>query len=386
MDPVAPHATAEFLHADRRGRWLLQQLDRHLAELHRMAPDQSFLLEDARGVPVRRMMANRDVEIPEDHWHRYEITDQNTVYGTIRSSAPLQRVMDETAWSLYSLRLALILTELSEWSATEAERRGEKVQKILLDGVTAENLRLLTLCGLPPHPGYLLIGMELTQPEEKYQNMDILRGFLVAHVWRYQPAFPFLAYRPNGILAILPSSNPSAGQHLAHEWLDAWSAYAERRLAARLPARAYVSWARDEHDLGPSLREQEVVLRYAERFGQHGLISNRLSPPMIRMLASLPEADLLRLVQGTLGPLLEPNHRHLLDTLWVYLSCDQNASQASRVLFMHRNTLLYRVRHIEQLLGLSLRDLQQITSIWTALQAHELLHALGKTDTGDRYP
>lgn len=345
-----------------------------------MAPDQSFTLEDAHGVLVRRIVANGDVEIPEDHWHRHEITDQNTVYGAIRSSAPLHRVMDETTWSLYSLRLALILTELSEWSATEAERRGEKVQKVLVDGVTPENLRLLSLCGLPPHPGYLLIGMELTQPEEKYQNMDILRGFMVAHVWRYQSAFPFLAYRPNGILAILPSSNPSAGQHLANDWLGAWYAYAERTLSARLPVRAYVSWARDEHDLGPTLREEEVVLRYAERFGQDGLISSRLSPPMLHMLANLPEADLLRLVQGTLGPLLEPDHRHLLDTLWVYLSCDQNASRASRVLYMHRNTLLYRIRHIEQLLGLSLRDLQQITSIWTALQAHELLHALGKTD------
>ncbi|WP_051663390.1 PucR family transcriptional regulator [Alicyclobacillus macrosporangiidus] len=306
IDPAANHFTAESLHAARRGRWLLQQLDRHLSELHRMAPDHSFTLEDAHGVLVRRIVANGDVEIPEDHWHRYEITDQNTVYGTIRSSAPLHRVMDETTWSLYSLRLALILTELSEWAATEAERRGEKVQKVLVDGVT--------------------------------------------------------------------------GQHLANDWLDAWYAYAERTLSARLPVRTYVSWARDEHDLGPTLREEEVVLRYAERFGQDGLISSRLSPPMLHMLANLPEADLLRLVQGTLGPLLEPDHRHLLDTLWVYLSCDQNASQASRVLYMHRNTLLYRIRHIEQLLGLSLRDLQQITSIWTALQAHELLHALGKTD------
>jgi sugar diacid utilization regulator len=191
-----------------------------------------------------------------------------------------------------------------------------------------------------------------------------------------------MAYRPNGILAIFPATSPKTGTEASKQWLEAWNTYQSHASPIPLPVRAYVTWARDEKGLGPALREMEVVLRHAERMRQNGMISNRVSASMLHVLSTLSETDLMQFVHATLGPLLEPDHRHLLDTLWVYLSCDQNAARASEVLYVHRNTLMYRIRQIEQLLDLSLRDVQQLTSLWTALQAEELLRALGKNVTG----
>lgn len=47
---------------------------------------------------------------------------------------------------------------------------------------------------------------------------------------------------------------------------------------------------------------------------------------------------------------------HLLDTLECYLDCNQKATETSRLLHMHRNTVLYHIERIEQLLGVTLND------------------------------
>lgn len=169
----------------------MQQLDQYVADLRRVSPELSFSVLDVHGVTIRQVRAQAAAAVPEERWHRFDVAIHNMVYGYLYTSIPLKEVMDEITQSLYSLRLALLLTELSEWAATEAQRRGEKVQKVLMEGVTAENAHLLSLCGLQPHPGYTVVAMELHEPEHKFQRMELLRSFMVANIWRYQGEFPF---------------------------------------------------------------------------------------------------------------------------------------------------------------------------------------------------
>ncbi len=378
--------TVESMNTARRGRWLLQQLDQYVADLRRVSPELSFSVLDVHGVTIRQVRAQAAAAVPEERWHRFDVAIHNMVYGYLYTSIPLKEVMDEITQSLYSLRLALLLTELSEWAATEAQRRGEKVQKVLMEGVTAENAHLLSLCGLQPHPGYTVVAMELHEPEHKFQRMELLRSFMVANIWRYQGEFPFLAYRPNGILGIFAGVDPPVWTATSHAWMKAWEAYQSRISKKPLPIRLYVTTARDEKHITAALRETELVMRYADQLGYEGILSHRVSPAVMQVLANLSDVDLIRLVHSTLGPLLEPEHQHLLETLKVYLTSGQNAAKASQSLFLHRNTLLYRIHQIEQLLGGSLRDLHELTAIWTALQALELLSMFGKNITGGGTP
>jgi DNA-binding PucR family transcriptional regulator len=46
----------------------------------------------------------------------------------------------------------------------------------------------------------------------------------------------------------------------------------------------------------------------------------------------------------------------LMRTLQVYFSAGANASEAADRLFLHRNSLLYRLARIEKLTGLDLKD------------------------------
>ncbi len=63
----------------------------------------------------------------------------------------------------------------------------------------------------------------------------------------------------------------------------------------------------------------------------------------------------------------------LLETLRVYLDCDCSPSVTSERLFVHRNTLRYRIRLVEQLSGLDLSRFADRMDAWVAV------HALSET-------
>ena len=57
--------------------------------------------------------------------------------------------------------------------------------------------------------------------------------------------------------------------------------------------------------------------------------------------------------------LLEYDKQHnsnLLSTLKIYLQCNRKATETCDILHMHRNTVLYHIDRIEQMLHISLND------------------------------
>lgn len=61
-----------------------------------------------------------------------------------------------------------------------------------------------------------------------------------------------------------------------------------------------------------------------------------------------------RITRYIFGRLLEyPQRDILLETLHTYFTCDMNATKTAQKLFIHRNTLQQRLRHIEELTGYS---------------------------------
>ncbi|MEV0586688.1 helix-turn-helix domain-containing protein [Nonomuraea sp. NPDC050310] len=91
----------------------------------------------------------------------------------------------------------------------------------------------------------------------------------------------------------------------------------------------------------------------------------------------ISQPDISRhLVEGVLRPLLalEPADRDtLLTTLETWLACDGSAARAAGRLFCHRNTIINRMRRIEQLTGRSLSRPGDLVDVALALEAARLL-------------
>ncbi|ASN40018.1 PucR family transcriptional regulator [Arthrobacter sp. 7749] len=82
------------------------------------------------------------------------------------------------------------------------------------------------------------------------------------------------------------------------------------------------------------------------------------------------------LVQRLLGPVMEhdrANQTEFLVTLKAYMENQRSAQKVAALLFVHRQTVIYRVRKISELTGLDLAESSSVGQLWLALQVLEAM-------------
>ena len=100
------------------------------------------------------------------------------------------------------------------------------------------------------------------------------------------------------------------------------------------------------------------VRRYAERHAEFGP-------------RSVAEARLT--VDRILGPILRwdaEHDTHLLASLEAFLRHNRSWVRAGEELYVHKQTLVYRMRRVEELTGRRLNQTADVTILWIALEAH----------------
>jgi PucR family transcriptional regulator, purine catabolism regulatory protein len=93
---------------------------------------------------------------------------------------------------------------------------------------------------------------------------------------------------------------------------------------------------------------------------------------------SVTEAQAL--VSRIIGPLITHDAAHgtaYVGTLRAVLTCDRSWQVAAAELHIHKQTLGYRIRKIEQLTGRGLTRTEHLAELWFALRAHDLLDGRG---------
>lgn len=82
------------------------------------------------------------------------------------------------------------------------------------------------------------------------------------------------------------------------------------------------------------------------------------------------------LVDRVLGPVLAYDAEHgteLVASLGAFLACNRSWQRASAQLFVHKQTLVYRMQRVESLTGLALNDTAAVVELWLALQALQMV-------------
>ena len=86
--------------------------------------------------------------------------------------------------------------------------------------------------------------------------------------------------------------------------------------------------------------------------------------------------DGAELVQRLLGPVIEHdrvNGTEFMATLRAYLDNRRSAQKVAALLFVHRQTIIYRIRKISELTGLDVAETSSVAQLWLALQVHEAM-------------
>jgi hypothetical protein len=231
----------------------------------------------------------------------------------------------------------------------------------LLDGTGANGGRLqesATLLRLPPHGRLVVVAAECPAPGEDAlpRIEDVLRRADVASVWRFD------AERQEGVVALRPR-------------------YGTLRLArdlARLAlGRVGVSAEYGQlEQTAAALRESRLACAAATP-GSTGLVRFDEQPVAV-LLASTPDAAelLARRILGRVLDLPDDDRAVALNTVRVWLAEAGSTSAAAAQLHVHRNTVRYRLRRLEQLTGRDLTRPVDLGEIHIALESVRI-RALG---------
>lgn len=134
-----------------------------------------------------------------------------------------------------------------------------------------------------------------------------------------------------------------------------------------------VSAALHTADRGPeALREAAWAVRAAE--GSVGRTFHYGEATPLLGIGGLDDADAL--VSRVLGPLLEYERVHdtpLLATLDTFLGCQRSWQKTADAMWVHRQTVLYRIRKVEEITGRSTSETADIAELWLALRARSLI-------------
>jgi purine catabolism regulator len=128
-------------------------------------------------------------------------------------------------------------------------------------------------------------------------------------------------------------------------------------------------------------REAQWALQDAKATGKPVARYGEDSPHSPFMPRSLSESQ--RAVEHVLGPIIDYDATHgsrLLVSLETWLSYDRSWQKAAVALHVHRQTLVYRMRRVEELTGRRLNSSKDLAELWLALQAAEASGLTPKVD------
>ena len=259
--------------------------------------------------------------------------------------------------------LSLVAIELAKSRAVaETERRlqGDFFDDLAKGGVpAAEVARGLARFGFAREAPVVVVALEAGDPE---------RLALATTDDRSRAGGGFLiSTHGSGVHLLLPAEPPPDLAELAKE------------IGVRIDeeVRAGGGSPVSPIEVGRSLREARYALRVCRLEGwQHAGFEDLGT---YRLLLSLTDPDALRaFADSLLAPLDAYDHAHdgeLIPSLQAFLQHNARWESAAGQLFVHRHTLRYRMRKVEELTGRDLASSFDRMEFWLALRARDLLAA-----------
>lgn len=122
-------------------------------------------------------------------------------------------------------------------------------------------------------------------------------------------------------------------------------------------------------ELIPSAREAVEILEIGERVDSSKKVYRKEGLGIIPMLLSNSTESKRTFAEEVLRKLSD---EELLVTLQAFLSANLNLTQTAEVLKVHRNTVIYRLDKIEELLGKDPRNFEDAVSLYIALRFRQI--------------
>ncbi|GIM45339.1 hypothetical protein DNHGIG_08880 [Collibacillus ludicampi] len=170
----------------------------------------------------------------------------------------------------------------------------------------------------------------------------------------------------------LPYTREDVGKILertAHAWLDT--------LSSELYLEGGVGWGTPciaVKDLMQAEKEAQLALEAGLRFRPRERVYRYDRLGLVKLLSGIPQNVSEQFLQEVL-PI--ETYRQLTwemrETIFALVENGANIAETARALYLHRNSLIYRLEKTREITGLDMRNLEDMVTLWIALLLHQSL-------------
>jgi hypothetical protein len=288
----------------------------------------------------------------------------------------------------------LVADVLLERARLDAGRAGDRklaeaiVARLSADGSSpTEIASLMKAADLPPDGLYLVVSLT-ADGDVRPASAGMASAGAGAERWRCDLAEELaasadrflLATAGEEIIVLLSADGATAAHEFADRLRDMSPVFEADRSRVRVgvgvsaPAEGVAALAGAMHEASSARRLAALRITGSAAAATGGLISVVTSDEVAShelLLASVPGSVLRSFRERLLGPLLVYDEQHraeLLPTLREFLDCSGSWNACAAKMYVHVNTVRYRIRRIEELTGRDLSSLDDRVDFFLALR------------------
>ena len=291
---------------------------------------------------------------------------------------------DSLALSRASVVCALEMAKQSAVDEAEHRLRGDFFSE-LLEGTSPPEVLLSRANGLGYELGQpsrcLVAGFDDDRLEPRHTGAKATSGLKelsrqVSRILNSQRIAAPLTIHKDSLLVICPANNASSGDHV--------NSLAQRITSMPTHDRRSVSIGigrirQNIEGIRISYREASQALVIGRRIFGHGHVSDFADLGVYRLLYALAEgSELQTYCEETLSELQrydERNGTELIQTLVAFFECHGNIRATAESLYLHRNSLSYRLKRIQAIAGIDLDNFEDRFRLHLSLKARQVVHS-----------
>jgi purine catabolism regulator len=308
-----------------------------------------------------------------------------------------QTVRDLTEFDYIILQQASTIIALERIKEKEINEVKLKIRQDfyddLLSGKITSPETLQTLCdlhGLNPSYSYycLVINIEVNEVE-KFEDM-ILGKYKMDNIAQscveivYEMAYKSIGeitcfYRNNRIIVLVGQNEDRVPISVVEA--KQYATDLHEKLVNRLQKSFLIGIGqqyRSISSLYKSFSEANEMIRLMQQMNEKNEVSHFEDYSVYHLLDSnINSLELENFFQKCLGKIYEHDKFHAtsyLSTLENYFYNNQNVSETSKAMFLHRNTLIYRIEKIKEILNTDLKSSEELLRIQIALKIYRILN------------
>ncbi|MNJ47657.1 Purine catabolism regulatory protein [compost metagenome] len=187
-------------------------------------------------------------------------------------------------------------------------------------------------------------------------------------------------YRNNRIIILVGKQENKAS--VAINDVKSFASELQELLSRKIPGTSFLIGIGRQYKtidlLHKSFSEAHEAIRLMQRFNDQYVVSHFEDYSVYHFLDSNIKApELESYFNSTLGPIYDHDHAYgtsFMITLENYFAYNRNVSEAAKAMFIHRNTFIYRIDKIKEILNTDLKNSEELLQIQLALKIYRLLH------------